>query len=84
MQLNDIRKLWTPIFVGEGEIIPRWYGCSHWIPYNLSTKEPDPGQGVWEWRRVYYPLPVNMLLASYFWLRWFLKIGFAVPPECYR
>lgn len=79
-----LSKLWKPIYVGDGETIPRWYGCSRWIPYHLTQKEPQPSAGYWKWRRVYYPIPVNMALAMYYWIRWFLKVGYSLPPECYR
>lgn len=76
-------KLWKPIYVDEGAKVPKWYGCSRWIPYDMAYKEPS-GPGVYQWQKVFYPIPVNIILAGYYWLRWCLRIGWAIPPQCYR
>lgn len=81
--LCAVRKLWTPILVGEGEMIPKWYGCSRWIPYDMTFKEPDVRGGIYSWRKIFYPIPVNIALAFYYWSRYMLKRGFAVPPRFY-
>lgn len=78
-----IKKLWQPIYVGEGEIIPKWYGCSRWVPYDMAYREPNE-PGVYHWQKVFYPLPVNLILAAYYGLRYKLKRGWSLPPECYR
>lgn len=77
-----VSKIWTPVLVDEGELIPKWYGISQFIPYPYHNPHINPN--TFRWQKVAYPIPTMLVLAFWYWLERKLKIGFAVPPELYR
>ncbi len=82
--LCKIKKIWAPVLVEEGAMCPKGYGYSRWLPYDRQFREPDPSGGVYYWRKVAHPIPVNVLISAY-WYTWhLLKRGYALPPQFYR
>lgn len=76
---SKIAALWRPILVDEGAVIPKWYGCSAWIPYPMHNPPMNPV--TLQWQKVFYPIPVNVLLALYYRAKFFLRIGCASQPR---
>ena len=50
--------------VGEGGLIPKWYGVAYRCPNKLAY--------------VCYPIPLNFLIALLIKIKWFLKVPVAL------
>ncbi len=82
---KSIKKLWTPIFIAEGEKLRKRYGYTRFVPFHLEYKdELNEKTGRYIWRRMAHPIPINLIITFYFWIIYKLKYGSELPPSCYR
>ena len=81
--MNMLRKLWTPIVIEEGVMVPRWYGVPGWVPFEVVSVPPELTK-TYKWGKKAWPVYLSLMIAGWWWLKHFLKIGHALPPQCYR
>lgn len=73
----------APLWVREGQSVPRFYGLSHFAPVRDRM---DDQTMEFHWERKAYPIPLNVIVAGYLRADWFFRRGamFMLPAEYMR